>query len=301
MTDAPDSNDDPVDEYATHADQLSWVTDDLRVRRELVSAAIRSAFADYLEVHSTEWVVFGRITADRLAQIFVSYPVLVKPILALCNIANRAVKRDLGFELQTYRPKLDAIKAAELAGYVKPFLPNAVALPVLQATDDWWFIDKSIRAQKGRWEQGVKDALTARTGRTFKKRKFVIEGEEFELDAAYPATGTPIEVGVDVKQIGHRRDIHKRGDEIVNKAAKFKRAYPSGHFGSVVYYPFDATEQGNIRSRLNTPNIDGLVFASDSKASVENAVMLLAPQLGPDVIDPSPPATVQEELGLTDD
>lgn len=39
-----------------------------------------------------------------------------------------------------------------------------------------------------------------------------------------------IEHAVDVKRIEARRDIHKRCDEIVNKAAKFKRNYPRGTF-----------------------------------------------------------------------
>jgi hypothetical protein len=49
--------DDPVDVYASHADQLSWVAEDLRKRRVLVDEALRNAFADYIDVRNTEWVL----------------------------------------------------------------------------------------------------------------------------------------------------------------------------------------------------------------------------------------------------
>lgn len=111
-------------------------------------------------------------------------------------------------------------------------------------------------------------------GRTlFRKRLFEVGEEQFELDAATPEKGN-IQIGIDVKRIEARRDIHKRCDEIVNKASKLKSAYPQAKFGAVVHYPF-IEEHVNIQNRLRSSDIEGIVFASESDESIENAVRLL--------------------------
>jgi len=116
---------------------------------------------------------------------------------------------------------------------------------------------------------------------------------EFELDAAYPAIGEPISIGIDVKSISHRRDLHKRADEIVNKAEKFKSVYPNGKFGAVIYYPFDG--QANVAQRLRVSVIDGIVFALDSKQTIEEAILMLLPQVGIEVHDNEPGVTLFDE------
>ena len=105
----------------------------------------------------------------------------------------------------------------------------------------------------------------------FKKRSFQCEGERFELDIAAPLTGD-VEIGVDVKRIEARRDIHKRCDEIANKAVKFKHAFPCGKFAAVIYYPF-TEEHSHISSRLRSENIDVVVFASENEDSIRNAAL----------------------------
>ena len=96
---------------------------------------------------------------------------------------------------------------------------------------------------------------------------------EFELDTATPERGE-IDVGIDIKRIEARRDIHKRCDEIANKAAKLRSVFPKARFGAVVYYPF-IDEHINIQNRLRSPDIQGIVFASESSDSIETAVRLL--------------------------
>jgi hypothetical protein len=178
-----------------------------------------------------------------------------------------------------------------------------MALPAIEAVDDWFFIDKETRSYQGRWESLITNSLTQRTGRRFKKRQFTVLDTEsgkrirFELDAALPTSGEPIEVGIDVKRIGSPRDIHKRIDEIVNKAAKFKHCYPAGKFGAVVYYPFDSATQSNIVNRMRSSDIDGVVFPSgDSPSSVVNAVLLLIPQLDLTVVDNTEPPTLFDQI-----
>lgn len=169
-------------------------------------------------------------------------------------------------------------KAKVIAGYIKPFLPSYMAIPALSQIDRISFIDKEIRKGKGQWEKKILESLN-RFGRLqFQKRMFVARGEEFELDAASPQAGD-IKTGVDIKRIEARRDIHKRCDEIVNKAARLKSTFPKVKFGVVVYYPF-IEEHINIQNRLSSDNIDCVVFASESRDSVENAVRLLLSTLG---------------------
>jgi hypothetical protein len=95
----------------------------------------------------------------------------------------------------------------------------------------------------------------------------------------YPAKDGPIEVAVDVKRIESQRDIHKRADEITNKASKFKKAFPNGKFLAVVYYSFP-TEHINAKSRIQTDEIDDVYFASESESSIKSAVGLMLGMLG---------------------
>ena len=289
-----------MSDTATHADRLSLVIDDARSRRQRIARSLRDAFAGFIESRPTEWVVFERITADELSAIFRSHPEVLKPITAMCNIAGRSIRRDLGFEVDTYLPRLSAAQADQVAGYVRPFLPPALAIAALEAVDDWFFVDKELRRTRGHWERLITAELTRRSGKAFKKRKFPVPGDdgramEFELDAAHPPTGSPIAIGIDVKGISHPRDFHKRGDEIVNKAEKFKRVFPNGKFGAVLHYPFlDSRE--NVVQRLRNDAIDGIVFAGDSKQSIEDAVLALLPQLGVAVVDQTPPESLFEQI-----
>jgi len=76
-----------------------------------------------------------------------------------------------------------------------------------------------------------------------------------------------------------RRDIHKRCDEIVNKAAKLKSSFPDAKFGTVIYYPF-IEEHVNIQNRLRSGDIDSVVFASEARESIETAIRMLLSSLG---------------------
>jgi hypothetical protein len=274
----------PVAEYGAHGDFLAWVERDAVERGATMEMATQVAFVGFTEQRATEWVVFERISVDDLARILRSHPVVLKPITALCNVAGRALTRDLGLQVDTYAPRLSEAEASAIAAYLQPFLPPALAVPVLHALDHVAFVDKEIRKRKGQWEAGITQQLSRRAGVPFKKRKFVVAGKQFELDAAMPLEGDAIDIGVDVKRIEAQRDIHKRVDEIANKARKFKTAYPQGRFGAVIYYPFEH-EQVNILARLDGSDVDGVVFAGESSASVDRAVQLLLPQLGLDVDD----------------
>ncbi|MCK4333186.1 hypothetical protein KAX06_00185 [candidate division WOR-3 bacterium] len=265
--------------YSSQRDYIEKVADNADTRQKEVESALRDAFSKFIETREVEVIVFSDMSSSELAEAILAHPIILKPILASCNIAGRAIERDLGIKnLNTYSPRLSHNDANAVAGYIKSFLPPYLELPAISRIDRVWYIDKEIRKDKGRWERLILKVLNRYGGSKFLKRKFKTEGEEFEMDAATPKNGD-IRVGVDIKRIEARRDIHKRCDEIVNKAAKLKSSFPQSKFGAVIYYPF-VQEQINIQNRLGSSNIDGVVFASDAESSIENAVRLLLSKLG---------------------
>lgn len=266
------------DGYDSHADYMGWVKDDADARAIEVRTTLIRAFAGFVEVREIEVINFSAMTALDLAAAIQAEPSILKPLMACCNVAGRAVERDLDIRgLDTYVPRLSEMQAAAIAGYLKPFLPQELAVPALSELDRFFFVDKEIRARKGRWEQTVVESLNQLSRYTFKKRRFEVGEESFEIDAAAPETGK-IEVAIDVKRIEARRDIHKRADEIINKAAKFKKKHPKSLFAAVVYYPFTA-EHVNVQSRLESRHIDAVCFASQGGEQIGVAIGLLVDQL----------------------
>jgi hypothetical protein len=261
-------------EYGTHRDFMRSVAASADARQKAIEKALREAFSRYIEKKEVEVIVFSSVTASDLSEAIFSKPEILKPLFASCNIAARAIERDVGIKnLDTYSPRLNRSQSGIIAGYIKPFLPAYLEIPALAQIDRVYFIDSEIRKLKGAWEKGILAALNEYSETEFHKRAFVVEGEEFELDAATPPEGD-IRIGVDVKRIEARRDIHKRCDEIVNKARKLRTRYPNSKFGVVVYYPF-IEEHINVQNRLRSPDIDGVVFASQSDDSITNAVRIL--------------------------
>lgn len=265
--------------YDSHADYMDWVKTDAAARQGEIYEALINAFGPFIEGREVEIINFSAITAMELAAAIEGYPRILKALLACCNVAGRAIERDLDIRgIDTYEPRLTEPKCAAIAGYLKPFLPQEISVPALSELDRFFFVDKEIRARKGRWERSILQSLNELSRMTFRKRKFEVSGEYFELDAAAPETGA-IEVGIDIKRIEARRDIHKRADEIINKAAKFKTAFPNGQFAAVVYYPFTA-EHVNVQNRLASPDIDAVYFTSHSGEQVFVAIGLLVDRLG---------------------
>lgn len=268
-----------ADGYGSHADYMGWVKDDAGLRQKAIENELSKAFSKFIEKREVEVIVFSSMTAFDLAKAIIAHPIVLKPLLATCNVAARAIERDLSIKnLDTYSPTLSEQEANVIAGYIKPFLPSVLEIPALSQIDRVAFIDKEIRKRKGQWEKKVVESLNQFGTSKFQKRMFDAEGEQFELDAASPSSGD-INVGIDIKRIEARRDIHKRCDEIVNKAIKLKSTFPHAKFGTVVYYPF-IEEHINIQSRLRSDDIDCVVFASEAQESIENTVRMLLSSLG---------------------
>ncbi len=266
------------DGYGSKKDYMEWVKDSADKRSENVKESLREAFSQYIEVREVEVIVFSDVSAEDIAEALLQYPSVLKPLLAICNIGGRAIERDVGIKnVSTYDPSFNRDEAMQIAGYVKQFLPPYVEIPALARLDRLYFIDKEIRKRKGQWEKIIVKCLNDLAGDIFSKRHFESKGERFELDAAYPKSGN-ISIGIDIKRIEARRDIHKRTDEIVNKARKLKIAYPDSYFVAVIYYPF-IDEHVNIQNRLKSEEIDDVVFTSQSEENIENSCKMLLSSL----------------------
>jgi hypothetical protein len=265
-------------EYSNHRDQLLGCGPPLERVAQLETSLIE-AYKRVIEYRQVPFIRFGDLDAQELANAFVAYPMIIKPTLCCVNVAQRAITRDLGIEFDTYSTKISTEHALMLAGYIKPFLPPAIAVPALMELDRYFWTDKELRAQKGNWERVVTDAINKSSSVVFRKRKFTCDGQGFEIDAAHPGKGEPIQIGIDVKRIESPRDIHKRADEIINKATKFKKTYPNGKFVALVYYPFP-TQHINAQSRLHSAYIDDVFFAGETESSIEAAVEMLVGKLG---------------------
>jgi hypothetical protein len=157
--------------YDSHADYMGWVKDASEARALEVRATLVRAFARFLEVREVEVINFSAMTALDLAAAIRAEPGILEPLMACCNVAGRAVERDLDIRgLDTYVPRLSEIQAAAVAGYLKPFLPQELAVPALSELDRFFYVDKEIRARKGRWEQTIVASLNAQSRYTFEGR-----------------------------------------------------------------------------------------------------------------------------------
>ena len=98
---------------------------DLRTAKVL--DALRGAFKRFIRREEVDVINFETQTATDLAEALLSYPTILKSLLALCNIADRAIERDLDLKnIDTYGLKLTRDQANQIAGFIKSFLPPAV-------------------------------------------------------------------------------------------------------------------------------------------------------------------------------
>lgn len=119
-----------TDGYGSHKDYMALLDEEARARETVVERALRDAFAGFIETHSVDVILFSSISAFVLADALVKQPAILKPIIAACNIAARAIERDLGIRnVDTYNPRVTRDQAIAIAGYIKPFLRHTWNCP----------------------------------------------------------------------------------------------------------------------------------------------------------------------------
>jgi hypothetical protein len=264
--------------YSNHQEQREAALPPEERVRNLTEALIFE-FEDHIEYRQIPVILFDAVSVEDLAKAMIRRPVVVKALLACINVAQRAIKRDLGITVDTYAERIDRDKAFALSGYLKPMLPKELPVPALLMLDHFWWVDKEMRARKGRWERRVREALNRHLHKgRFRKMKFEHRGGAFELDAAYPEQGD-IEVGVDVKRFESPRDFHKRGDEITQKVSHLRDVHPSSRFFAVIYYPFPE-RHADVLKRYQGQGIDGIVFAAETEDSIDDAARQVLDEAG---------------------
>jgi hypothetical protein len=145
---APDP---PISEgYGNQRDYIDQIIPIADARQKKVHAALSEAFKKHIELREVEVIVFEKVGAVELAEAIQSNPIILKALLASCNLAGRAIKRDLKIDgIDTYVPRLSPTQAAALAGYLLGFLPPYIEMPTLVHVDRVAFIDKEFARKKG--------------------------------------------------------------------------------------------------------------------------------------------------------
>lgn len=99
------------DGYGTHTDYIGRVDEEVRSRRREVETALKRAFAGFLETRSVDVIIFSSVGVMDLADALRSHPIILKPLLTVCNVAGRAIERDLQitakFAAVIYYPFID--------------------------------------------------------------------------------------------------------------------------------------------------------------------------------------------------
>lgn len=76
--------------YDSHADYMGWVKTDADARAVDVRATLIRAFAKFVEVREIKVINFSAMTAMDLAAAIQAEPSILKPLMACCNVAERA-------------------------------------------------------------------------------------------------------------------------------------------------------------------------------------------------------------------
>lgn len=143
-----------IEGYTNHRNQIESVQG-LDERLTQLSEAMYEGFKKYLISRESYFINFKDMTADELADVLFEYPIIIKSVLASVNVASRAIKRDLEIDIDTYKLNITKTKAGILAGYIKPMLPSEISIDALCELDRWFYVDKEIRKNKGRWEKEI--------------------------------------------------------------------------------------------------------------------------------------------------
>jgi len=81
--------------YGNQREYIDKVLPFADARQGEIHAALTQAFKKYIERREVEVIVFENMAAVELAEAIQANPIILKPLLASCNLAGRAIKRDL--------------------------------------------------------------------------------------------------------------------------------------------------------------------------------------------------------------
>lgn len=85
-----------TDEYGTHTAYMAALRDAADKRQEVIEDQLRTAFEGHIEQRPVDVIVLDDVTVPELAAALVAHPMILKPLIITCNIASRAIARDVG-------------------------------------------------------------------------------------------------------------------------------------------------------------------------------------------------------------
>jgi len=86
---------------------MGWIKTDADARDASIRQSLLEAFARFVEIREIEVINFAAMTALDLADAIRCKPAILKPLMACCNVAGRAIERDLDIRgIDTYTPRL---------------------------------------------------------------------------------------------------------------------------------------------------------------------------------------------------
>ena len=106
-----------MSDYDRHGDLVLRVQTKAETRCAELAKELKEAFQGFIRLEAVEVVFFSEMSAADLASAFLRHSSVLKPVLTSCNIAARAIERDLDIRnVDTYKPKLTEQQANLLAG-----------------------------------------------------------------------------------------------------------------------------------------------------------------------------------------
>lgn len=136
--------------HDSRAGYMAWVQADAATRTASVRNDLLQAFERFIERCEVETINFSSMTAIGPAAALFTHPLILRPLLACCNLAGRAIERDLDIRnVDTYEARLNQTTRAAIAGYLKPFLPQEIAVPALRELDPVLLCRRGASRAKG--------------------------------------------------------------------------------------------------------------------------------------------------------
>ena len=91
--------------YGTHSDYMSRLEGETYEREKKVGRVLRDAFSGSLTQQPADVISFADVSVESLGKAIANFPDVLKPLLIACNVAGRAIERDLDIKnLDTYSP-----------------------------------------------------------------------------------------------------------------------------------------------------------------------------------------------------
>jgi hypothetical protein len=85
----------PAGGYGNQRQYMYKVLPAAELRQKEIEQELKAAFRKFIEKRQIEVIIFERMPATDLAKAILDHPRILKPLLAACNLAGRAFRREI--------------------------------------------------------------------------------------------------------------------------------------------------------------------------------------------------------------